>query len=155
MHLLVKMALKTPQHDHTVDIKPAVQAEFARQAAARGSVIESYVASRLEEAVHLPARFDKERAQAAAARIRGIKQRGHARRLDDQAVDCRRASVSRLVLDNTVTMAWCFASEATDLSETLLRRLSDLTDSALVPSEGADCEGERTYVSRKPLGTAH
>ena len=46
MLLLVKMALKTPQHDHTVDIKPAVQAELARQAAARGSVIESYVASR-------------------------------------------------------------------------------------------------------------
>jgi predicted nucleic acid-binding protein len=42
--------------------------------------------------------------------------------------------VSRFVLDNTVTMAWCFAEEATDLSETLLRRLSDLTDSAVVPA---------------------
>jgi predicted nucleic acid-binding protein len=42
--------------------------------------------------------------------------------------------VSRFVLDNTVTMAWCFTAEATELTETLLRRLSDLTDSALVPA---------------------
>jgi len=42
--------------------------------------------------------------------------------------------VSRFVLDNTVTMAWCFAEEATELTETLLRRLTDLTDSALVPT---------------------
>ena len=31
-------------------------------------------------------------------------------------------------------MAWCFADEATEFTETLLSRLSDLTDSALVPA---------------------
>ena len=45
---------------------------------AHGSAIESYVASLLEEAVHLPAvtnrpPFDKERAQAAGARIRELR----------------------------------------------------------------------------------
>jgi hypothetical protein len=39
----------------TVDIKPEVQAELARQAASRGTRIEAYAASLLEEAVHLPA----------------------------------------------------------------------------------------------------
>jgi predicted nucleic acid-binding protein len=42
--------------------------------------------------------------------------------------------VSRLVLDNTVTMAWCFVEELTEFSEALLGRPSDLTDRALVPS---------------------
>ncbi|MGH9445324.1 MAG: type II toxin-antitoxin system VapC family toxin, partial [Terriglobia bacterium] len=42
--------------------------------------------------------------------------------------------MSRFVLDNTVTMAWCFADEATEYTETLLSRLSDLADSALVPA---------------------
>jgi len=42
--------------------------------------------------------------------------------------------VSRFVLDNTVTMAWCFTDEATEFTETLLRRLSNLTDSAIVPA---------------------
>lgn len=42
--------------------------------------------------------------------------------------------MSRFVLDNTVTMAWCFADEATELTENLLSRLSNLTDSALVPA---------------------
>lgn len=42
--------------------------------------------------------------------------------------------MSRFVLDNTVTMAWCFTDEATDFTETLLNRLSDLTDTALVPA---------------------
>ncbi len=42
--------------------------------------------------------------------------------------------MSRFVLDNTVTMAWCFTGEATELTETLLGHLSDLADSALVPS---------------------
>jgi predicted nucleic acid-binding protein len=42
--------------------------------------------------------------------------------------------VSRFVLDNTVTMAWCFSDEATPLTETLLSRLSGLTDSAIVPA---------------------
>jgi hypothetical protein len=58
----------------TVDIKPEVEAELARQAAARGSVIEAYVVSLLEEAVHLPAGFDRERARAAGARIRDLRQ---------------------------------------------------------------------------------
>ena len=39
----------------TVDIRPEVQAELARQAASRGRAIEDYVATLLEEAVHLPA----------------------------------------------------------------------------------------------------
>jgi predicted nucleic acid-binding protein len=42
--------------------------------------------------------------------------------------------VSRFVLDNTVTMAWCFTDEATEFTETLLSRLSNLTDSAIVPA---------------------
>lgn len=37
----------------TLDIRPEVQAELARQAAARGCPIESVAASLLEEAVHL------------------------------------------------------------------------------------------------------
>ncbi len=62
----------------TVDIRPEIQAELARQAAAHGSAIEAYAASLLEEAVHLPAganrpAFDKERAQAAGARIRELR----------------------------------------------------------------------------------
>jgi hypothetical protein len=39
----------------TVDIRPEVQAELARQAASRGSAIEDYAARLLEEAVCLPA----------------------------------------------------------------------------------------------------
>jgi predicted nucleic acid-binding protein len=42
--------------------------------------------------------------------------------------------VSRFVLDATITMAWCFTDEATEFTETLLSRLSDLTDRALVPA---------------------
>jgi len=42
--------------------------------------------------------------------------------------------VSRFVLDNTVTMAWCFTDEATEFTEALLSRLSNLTDSAIVPA---------------------
>jgi len=62
----------------TVDIRPEVQAELARQAAAHGLAIEAHAASLLEEAVHVPAdtkprAFDKERAQAAGARIRELR----------------------------------------------------------------------------------
>lgn len=39
----------------TVDIRPEVQSELARQAASHGRPIELYAASLLEEAVHLPA----------------------------------------------------------------------------------------------------
>lgn len=38
----------------TVDITPEVQAELARRAAAQGRAIETYAASLLEEAAHLP-----------------------------------------------------------------------------------------------------
>jgi len=62
----------------TVDIRPEVQAELARQAAVHGSATEAYAASLLEDAVNLPAgtnqpSFDKERAQAAGARIRELR----------------------------------------------------------------------------------
>jgi hypothetical protein len=39
----------------TVDIKPEVQAELARQAAASGMGIDAYAASLLQEAAHRPA----------------------------------------------------------------------------------------------------
>lgn len=55
----------------TVDIKPEVHAELARQAAAHGSLIDAYVASLLEEAVHLPSGSDKDRAKAGAADATG------------------------------------------------------------------------------------
>jgi len=62
----------------TVDIRPEVQAELARRAAANGMGIDAYAASLLEEAARLPAAtdrpvFDKERAHAAGARIRELR----------------------------------------------------------------------------------
>jgi len=42
----------------TVDITPEVQAELARQAAAQGHAVEVYVASLLEDAVHLPGKSE-------------------------------------------------------------------------------------------------
>ena len=42
--------------------------------------------------------------------------------------------MSRFVLDNTVTMAWCCTEEATEFTKTLLSHLSNLTDSAVVPA---------------------
>jgi hypothetical protein len=62
----------------TVDIRPEVQAELARQAAARGSALEIYAADLLESVVHLPSverpsAYDKDRALAAAARIRELR----------------------------------------------------------------------------------
>ena len=42
--------------------------------------------------------------------------------------------MSRFVLDNTITMAWCFSDEATEFTKTLLSRLSNLTDHAIVPA---------------------
>lgn len=38
----------------TIDIRPEVHAELARQAASRGSAVEDYATSLLEEAAHLP-----------------------------------------------------------------------------------------------------
>ena len=40
----------------TVDIKPEVQAELARQAAAQGRPLEAHAASLLEEAAHISSR---------------------------------------------------------------------------------------------------
>ena len=62
----------------TVDIRPEVQAELGRQAAAQGRAIEAYVESLIEEAVDLPSEanppvFNKEPAQAAGARIRELR----------------------------------------------------------------------------------
>jgi hypothetical protein len=41
----------------TVDIRPEIQAELARQAAAQGRAIEAVAADLLEEALHLPETF--------------------------------------------------------------------------------------------------
>jgi hypothetical protein len=62
----------------TVDIRPEVQAELARQAAAHGRALEAHAASLLEDAVHLPPgihapALDKERARAAGERIRELR----------------------------------------------------------------------------------
>lgn len=43
----------------TLDIKPEVQAELARKAAAQGRAVEAVAAALLEEAVHLPAAAPK------------------------------------------------------------------------------------------------
>jgi hypothetical protein len=42
--------------------------------------------------------------------------------------------VSEYILDNAVTMAWCFSDEATTYTENLLERLSNLADIAVVPA---------------------
>jgi hypothetical protein len=42
-----------------IEIKPEVQAELSRQAAAQGVDVNAYAASLLEEAVHLPVEQDK------------------------------------------------------------------------------------------------
>ena len=39
----------------TLEIRPEVQAELARQAAAHGRALEAYAASLLEDATHIPA----------------------------------------------------------------------------------------------------
>jgi hypothetical protein len=62
----------------TVNLTPELQAELARQAAAHGMGIDAYAASLLEEAVQVPVVahrpvFDRERAQAAATRIRELR----------------------------------------------------------------------------------
>ena len=56
----------------TVDLRPEIQVELARQAAAHGSAVEAYAASLLEEAVNpaagtnrLP--FDKQRGSGPVA----------------------------------------------------------------------------------------
>ena len=67
----------------TVDIRPEVEAELARQAAAQGRAIEAYAASLLEEAAHvpppqLPRRTGRDLIDASA-KVRGL--------LTDEEVD--------------------------------------------------------------------
>jgi hypothetical protein len=60
----------------TVDIRPEVEAELARQAAARGRALEVHAATLLEDAVHLQAEPTSVRTgQAlidACAKVRGL-----------------------------------------------------------------------------------
>ncbi len=67
----------------TVDIRPEVEAELARQAAAQGRAIEAYAASLLEEAAHVPApqlpRRTGQDLVDASAKVRGL--------LTDEEVD--------------------------------------------------------------------
>lgn len=59
----------------TLALKPEVEAALARQAAARGSALESYAASLLEQAAGVPGdRYDRERTRAAVARLRELRQ---------------------------------------------------------------------------------
>jgi hypothetical protein len=74
-----------------IDVRPEIQAELARQAAAHGRAIEAYAASLLEETVQLPSvtngqAFDKERARAAGTRIRDLR-KGDIGRSYDQGID--------------------------------------------------------------------
>jgi hypothetical protein len=73
----------------TLDVRPELEAELARQAAAQGRAIEVAAASLLEEAVHLShARtFDRERAREAGARIRELRRGVTLGRAVDSAVD--------------------------------------------------------------------
>jgi hypothetical protein len=51
----------------TVDIRPEVQAELARQAAARGHALEAYATRLLEDAARVaagPSQFDRDRLEA-------------------------------------------------------------------------------------------
>ena len=67
----------------TVDIRPEVQAELARQAAARGRALEAHAASLLEEAAHVPpeqmSRRTGQELIDACAKVRGL--------LTDEEVD--------------------------------------------------------------------
>jgi hypothetical protein len=79
----------------TVDIRPEVQAELARQAAAYGSAIEAYAARLLEEAAHVSPELPPRTGQAlidAFSDIRGL--------LTDEEIDgmfTRNASTARPV----------------------------------------------------------
>lgn len=60
-----------------LELRPEVEAELARQAAARGSALEVYAASLLEQAAGVPVssgQYDRERTRAAVARIRELRQ---------------------------------------------------------------------------------
>ena len=80
----------------TVDIRPEVQAELARQAAAQGRALEAYAASLLEEAAHVPTeqlpRRTGQELIDASAKVRGL--------LTDEEVDTlfsRKPSFARSV----------------------------------------------------------
>lgn len=62
----------------TVEVKPEIRDELARQAAEHGRAIEAYAASLLEEAIKTPAALngttvDRDRARGAAERIRELR----------------------------------------------------------------------------------
>jgi hypothetical protein len=57
----------------TVDVRPEVEAELARRASVRGRPIEAYVATLLEEVLHLPPAHQQ---QEHAARPKGQRQPG-------------------------------------------------------------------------------
>ena len=61
--------------------------------------------------------------------------------------------MSRFVLDNTVTMAWCFTEEGTEFTKTLLSRLSNLTDEGLasLPIEVENPSQTQVFVSVRAL----
>jgi chaperonin GroEL (HSP60 family) len=80
----------------TINIRPEVEAELARQAAAQGRAIEAYAASLLEDAAHVPpqqlARRTGQDLIDASAKVRGL--------LTDEEVDTlfsRKASFGRPV----------------------------------------------------------
>ncbi len=79
----------------TVDIRPEVQAELARQAAAQGRALEAYAARLLEEAAHVSPETAFRTGQElldASAKVRGL--------LTDEEVDTlfrRTSSLSRPV----------------------------------------------------------
>jgi hypothetical protein len=81
----------------TLDIRPEVKAELARQAAAQGRALEAHAASLLEEALHVPTETPREQRTGqdlidASARLRGL--------LTDEEVDTvfsRTSSFSRPV----------------------------------------------------------
>jgi hypothetical protein len=60
----------------TVHVRPEVEAELARQAAARGRAIEAHAATLLEDAVHLPAERSQRRTGQelidSCAKVRGL-----------------------------------------------------------------------------------
>ena len=89
----------------TVDIRPEVEAELIRQAAARGRAIEAHAATLLEDAVHLQAEPAPVRTgQAlidACAKVRGL--------LTDDEVDTlfsRNPSFARPVDFEGVVFCW-------------------------------------------------
>lgn len=74
----------------TLDIRPEVQAELARQAAAQGRAIETVATALLERAVHLPAAAQAKNLVELFEPVRGL--------LTDEEVDrvfSRNPSLSR------------------------------------------------------------